>query len=360
MPIRRFAHFLILLLSSIAQAAPLDLRLPTENQHLFTGELEKFYMYVDRNFEGQATKPWEAGSYGFVRTAVRVNGQVLLTKFHEGIDISPIKRDKAGNPLDLVSSIAAGHVVHTSLQAGSSNYGKYVVVEHSWENSAVYSLYAHLAEITCKPGDAVTSGSVLGRLGYTGAGIDRTRAHCHLELGLVMSKRYDDWAKKYGSSVNVHGLFNGMNIAGADVARFFLEQKANPALQFSQFVASTPVYFKVTVPHSGTPDFVTRYPWITSGEPTEATKSWEISFSATGFPVAFTPSTRVLTEAAVTAVRPSTVPHRYLTRGLITGEGNHATLTPSGKQLVALLTDDFPVAPSKPTNLTIQPNVHPR
>jgi len=47
--------------------------------------------------------------------------------------------------------------------------------------------------------------------------------------------------------------------------------------------------------------------------------------------------------AVVTSVRPSTVPQRYLTRGLINGDGNHATLTSSGNQLVSLLTDEFPV-----------------
>jgi murein DD-endopeptidase MepM/ murein hydrolase activator NlpD len=331
-----------LLLAVALSAAPLDLRLPTENHHLFTGELDRFYMYVDRNFEGQVTKPWEAGSYGFVRTAIRVNDQVLLTKFHEGIDISPVKRDKAGNPLDLVSSIAAGRVAHVSPIAGRSNYGKYVVVEHPWENSAVYSIYAHLAEITCKPGDPVNAGSVLGRMGYTGAGIDRTRAHCHLELGMMLSSRYEDWHRKFGGGTNYHGPFNGMNICGAEVARFFVEQKANPELQFSQFIASTPVYFKVTIPSQGTPDFVKRYPWITHGS-AEGAVSWEISFSATGLPVAIDPSKREVTAPTVTSIRPSTVPHRYLTRGLIHGEGNHATLTESGHKLIALLTDNFPI-----------------
>ena len=338
-------RFLALILScaGVLGAAPIDLRLPTENQHLFTGEPDQFYMYVDRNFEGQVTKPWEAGSYGFVRSAVRINGEMLLTKFHEGIDISPVNRDKAGNPLDLVSSIAAGRVVHTSPIAGRSNYGKYVVVEHTWENSAVYSLYAHLAEITCKLGDPVEAGGVLGRMGFTGAGIDRTRAHCHLELGMVMSTHYEDWHKKFAGGTNYHGIFNGMNLTGGDAARFFVEHKANPALQFSQFIASTPVYFKVTLPSRGTPDFVKRYPWISHGS-AEGAVSWEISFSATGLPVAFNPSQREVAAATVTSVRPSTVPHRYLTRGLITGDGNHATLSQSGNQLVALLTDDFPIS----------------
>lgn len=334
---------LISALVGVTSATPIDLRLPTENHHLFTGELDRFYMYVDRNFEGQASQPWEAGSFGFVRNAMRLGDQVLLTKFHEGIDISPIKRDQAGNPLDLICSIAPGRVVYVSPISGRSNYGKYVVVEHSWENSPVISLYAHLAEITCKPGDAVNAGSVLGRMGYTGAGLNRTRAHCHLEIGMVMSLRYDGWSKKYGRGANYHGLYNGMNITGGDPARFFVEHKANPALQFSQYITSTPAYFKVTVPAATTPDFAIRYPWIVKGDP-EGALSWEISFSATGLPVTFSPSKREVTEPIITSVRPSNIPHRYLTRGLVTGEGNQASLTATGKQLVSLLTEDFPIS----------------
>ena len=52
---------LLFSLASMLGASPIDLRLPTENAHLFTGELDRFYMYVVRNFEGQLTQPWEAG-----------------------------------------------------------------------------------------------------------------------------------------------------------------------------------------------------------------------------------------------------------------------------------------------------------
>ena len=338
--IRIFA--LILSLLAVVHASPIDLRLPTENQHLFTGELDQFYMYVDRTFEGQVSKAWEGGSFGFVRNEMRINGEVICTKFHEGIDIAPMKRDAAGNPLDLVSSIADGRVVHTSPLAGRSNYGKYIVVEHQWENSSIYSLYAHLAEIHCNVGDPVKAGTVLGRMGFTGVGIDRTRAHCHVELGMLMSMHYDDWAKTNGAGINYHGIYNGMNLTGCEVSRFFLEQKANPELQFSEFIAATPVYFKVTVPITDTPEFVKLHPWICKGS-TEGAKSWEISFSATGMPVAFAPSQREVTAPAVTSVRPSTIPHRYLTRNLVTGQGNQATLTQSGLKLVTLLTDTFPI-----------------
>jgi murein DD-endopeptidase MepM/ murein hydrolase activator NlpD len=338
----RLSLLLTLTLAGFLEAA-IDLRLPTENQHLFSNEPDRFYMYVDRVFEGETSKPWEAGSFGYVRNAVRIQDQVILTKFHEGIDIQPVNRDRAGNPLDLVSSIADGRVVHTSPIAGRSNYGKYVVVEHSWEDSQIYSLYAHLADITCKPGDPLKAGAVLGRMGYTGAGINRIRAHVHLEVAMLMSQRFDDWA---AGIINHHGNYNGMNLTGADAARFFLSHKANPKLKFSEFIATTPVYFKVAVPAHRTPDFVTRHPWICRGNP-EIAASWEISFSATGMPIAFTPSPRQLDAPAVIAVRPSGIPHSYLTRNLITGQENKATLTESGKKLIALLMNDFPVSEAK-------------
>lgn len=322
-----------------------DLRLPTENSHLFSNEPELFYMHVDRNFEGVISKPWEGGSFGFVRNAFRFENEVLLTKFHEGIDIAPVKRDRAGNPLDLVSSISAGRVVHISPLAGRSNYGKYVVIEHDWDGCAIYSLYAHLAEITCQPGDKVNAGSVIGRMGYTGEGIDRVRAHLHLELAMLMSPRYQDWHEHYGRGLNTQGNFNGMNLIGTDVARFFLEHRSNSEIRFSDFVTNTPAYFKVTTPVIGIPDFAKRHPWIVKGS-TENQKSWEISFSATGQPISFTPSSRKVNAPVVTSVKPSAIPHRYLTRNLITGIGNQATLTNQGQQLVALLTDQF--SPAKP------------
>ena len=41
---------LALLLSASSSWAAIDLQLPTENHHLFSGNPEKFFMYVDRYF----------------------------------------------------------------------------------------------------------------------------------------------------------------------------------------------------------------------------------------------------------------------------------------------------------------------
>jgi murein DD-endopeptidase MepM/ murein hydrolase activator NlpD len=330
-------------------AEPIKLSLPTENQHLFGDEPEKFYMYVDRIFEGETTKPWEGGSFGYVRSPIRVGGQVVMSRFHEGIDIAPVKRDKAGNPLDLVMSISKGTVSHTSPISGRSNYGKYVVVEHDWDNSKVYSLYAHLAEITAQVGDPVEAGSVLGRMGYTGAGLDRTRAHVHLEIGLLMNTNYQAWHDKNLGSANYHGNFNGMNIAGVDVAAFFLEHRANPEMKFSEFLLSRPVQFKVTVPAADAePEFLLRYAWMRrEGVPDPV--SWEVGFAATGHAISFTPSNRSVNAPVVSHLRPSEIPQRWLTRGLLTGEGNSTTLSAGGKSLVSLVMDKFPLVESAPS-----------
>jgi len=340
-------------------AAADEVQLPTANDFLLKGQPEKFYMHVDRTFEGQVSKAWEGGCFGFVRTPVRINGEVVMVKFHEGIDIAPMERDKAGNPLDVVHTIADGTVVHISPIAGRSNYGKYVVVEHRWNDSSVYTIYAHLSEITVKIGDPVKLGEKLGQMGFTGAGIDRARAHVHVEITLMISDRYDEWVKGGKGAENYHGNFNGINFAGADAAKWFLERQKNPDLKFSDFILSQPVQFKVTVPGNGILAFGKRYPWLLRGDETLAT-SWEISFTATGLPIAVTASERSVKSPIVTYLRSATIPQTYLTRGLVNGTGSTASLTSNGKQLVALLCGDFPVAPVVPPKDTAPAPVGPR
>ena len=111
-------------------AADIAVRFPTSNTALLNDRPQDFYMYVDRNFEGQKSQPWQAGAYGFTRTLVRTQAGPVATKFHEGIDIKPLKRDAAGVPLDDVHPVAGGIVVHASANPAHSNYGRYVVIEH--------------------------------------------------------------------------------------------------------------------------------------------------------------------------------------------------------------------------------------
>jgi hypothetical protein len=139
-----------------------------------------------------------------------------------------------------------------------------------------------------------------------------------------------------------------MNLAGMDVASLFLEHKKNPNVRVQDFVKASPAYFKVTVPREGPWNFAERHRWMVKGDASAPSPSWELSFTATGLITGIAPSSKEVPEPMVTAVRNSKIAHGYLTRGLLTGKGSTATLTRSGKQLVALLTDDFPMPEPAP------------
>ena len=173
--------------------ADIVVRFPTENTALLDNRPQDFYMYVDRNFEGKKSQPWEAGAYGFTRTLVRTQAGPVAVKFHEGIDIKPLGRDASGTPLDDVHPVAGGTVVHASANPTHSNYGRYVVIEHQLADGPLYSLYAHLASVSCKEGDRVGTGNVIGKLGYSGVGLNKTRAHVHLELCLKLQDDFENW-----------------------------------------------------------------------------------------------------------------------------------------------------------------------
>jgi murein DD-endopeptidase MepM/ murein hydrolase activator NlpD len=324
-------------------AGPLGLVLPTDNDAIFSDDPSGFYMYTDRNFEGERTKPWSGGAYGFTRDQKRTAAGVLLTRLHEGVDIRPVRRDAAGEPLDEVRSIAEGTVVYVNTTSSHSNYGRYVVVHHDWGDGPFFSLYAHLSTVSAKAGQRVAAGEALARMGYTGAGINRERAHVHLELAFLLSDHYQRWHERHFTSKNQHGIFNGINLAGLDVAGLFLAHRANPSITIPDFLAATgKVHYRVLVPKTGTPDFLRRYPWL--GRDLGAVrepKGWEFAFDATGIPLEIRPSSRAAAQPVVTYVKPAKANHSDLTAGRLSGTGDTATLTPSGSRYVQLISDSF-------------------
>jgi len=336
-----FIHLATFMAAPVVSAADTMLQLPTVNHHIYGDDGNKFYMYCHRVFEGKTSRPWTAGKYGFVRTLRRTADGVIGTKFHEGIDIKPIKRDRSSNPMDDVTSVAAGRIAYVNPYAGNSNYGKYVVVKHMWSCGPIYSLYAHLSTTNVKTGDKVTKGQKLGKMGYTGRGINRERAHVHVELDIMLSSRFEIWHNKSFGSKNHHGLHNGFNMAGLDIAEYFLAQQKNNSLTIPQFLATRPVYYKVTVPRKGALDIVIRYPWLVQGDHSSSTPSWEISFTASGFPLAVCPSMRSVTSPRVTAVTKCLSKQEYHTKKLLTGTGHRASLTATGKRYISLVTSQF-------------------
>lgn len=323
-------------------AGPLGLVLPTDNDAIFSADPSKFYMYTDRNFEGVQSKPWQGGMYGFSRNQKRTSIGIVYTRLHEGVDIRPVRRDDSGNPLDDIYSIMDGTVVYVNASSTGSNYGRYIVVHHDWGYGPFFSLYAHLSSATATPGQKVRAGQPIAKMGYTGAGINRERAHVHVELNMLLSDRFQVWYDRHFSSKNNHGIYNGFNLSGMDIAALLKAHRANPNLTIDQFLASQELYYKVLIPGGKKLDFLRRYPFL--GRNVNSTvfpKSWEFSFTATGIPLAIEPSKQQISYPTVTYVKPSGTDHSYLTAGRLSGSGSTAKLSPSGSRYMQLISDSF-------------------
>jgi murein DD-endopeptidase MepM/ murein hydrolase activator NlpD len=321
-----------------AQDQMLDLVLPTDNDALFSGDGPAFYQYVDRNYNGVQSTPWEGGQYGFVRDPKSSAGGVVYTRFHEGIDIRSVHRDGKGEPLDEIRAIADGKVVHVNPVPGYSNYGKYIVIEHRWGGSNYYSLYGHLSSIAVQPGEPVKRGQTIAVMGYTGTGINRERAHLHLELDLMFSREFEAWYNTFfRNDPNRHGIYNGMNLAGLDIARLYLALRKNPALTIPEFLSEEEAFYKVTLPKARHFDLPRLYPWMVAAGKRNTGTSWEVSFAPSGVPLRIETSDRRAAQAELSYVKKSSVTYSYVTRDIVCGKQGNAHLTNYGAQLMRLL-----------------------
>ncbi|MBN8421708.1 MAG: M23 family metallopeptidase [Verrucomicrobia bacterium] len=313
-----------------------QLQLPTANQALF-GSPAEFFQFVDRDFDGAKTTPWEGGQFGFVRDPRHIGGRIAYARFHEGLDIKPVQRDARGNPQDEVGAIADGVVVYAAAAAGLSNYGRYVVVRHDWGGSPYFSLYAHLAAAHVSAGQKVRAGTTLGILGYTGSGIDQRRAHLHVELNLFLSSRFEAWHNANFPTPNHHGLYNGLNLIGLDLQALYLAQQKNPGLSPAAAVKTTEPGYRVAVPGDAEMEILKNYPWLLDGtRPRGKPASWEVTFSRWGLPLTVKASSTAVAAPYITWVKDAGIPHFTHTRGCVTGSGSTGKLTAEGLRFVKL------------------------
>ena len=268
--------------SRIAWGADFPLSWPTPNPAFSQGlQFAKFLQKTGPD------KLVTSGAYGCVRN----NGY----KFHEGLDLFPIKRDTRGRADDIVFAAMDGVIRHASRTTTHSSYGKYIVLEHPGVQPALYTLYAHLAEIdpNIKPGVSVRVASRLGMMGNTSSfRIPLDRSHLHFEVGLRLSDHFQSWyAKRPFNSPNRHGNFSGFNLVGLDPLSFYESYKSKSIATPLAFIQSLPIVTKVRVRSSGIPDFVKRYPSLSMRlKPGESPKSWDAYFAAHGFPVRIEPA----------------------------------------------------------------------
>jgi len=332
------SRFLLTLLACTPTLCAALFDWPTENKALLEGHPEDFYMYVDRNFEGTTTKPWEGGSYGYVRGPQRMGAEIVYTTLHEGIDIAPVHRDALGNPLDDVKSCARGTVVHVSHEAGASNYGRYVVIRHVIEGSPIYTLYAHLNTIAAQAGQQVAQGEVIGKMGFTGAGINRERAHLHLEIAVLLNEDFEAWYHRYFSgSPNKHGIYHGYNLVGMEPSVILLESAKNPAFSLKEHIRNQDVAYQITIPDSPNLSIIHNYPWIVpDGEPASP-RGWTVSFTQYGVPVKALGAKQPPMEPRLEWVKDTPYAYHAATRGIIAGSKGSPRLTDSGHRFVELI-----------------------
>ena len=326
---------LLCLLTGVMPAQ--QLQLPTANHALYDSPAD-FFQFVDRDFEGAKTTPWEGGQFGFVRDPRRFGDRIAYGRFHEGLDIKPLQRDAKGRPQDEVNAIADGVVAYAAAAAGLSNYGRYIVVRHDWGGCPYFSLYAHLASSLVSAGQQVKAGAPLGILGYTGSGIDQRRAHVHVELNLLLSSRFEAWHAANFNTPNHHGVYNGLNLIGLDLQAFYLAQQKNPGLTAAKAVQGTASGYRVAVPGEAEMEILKNYPWLLDGpRPAGKPASWEVTFSPWGLPLAVKASTTAVAAPVVTWVKDAGIPHYTNTRGCVVGSGSTGKLTTEGLRFVKLV-----------------------
>jgi murein DD-endopeptidase MepM/ murein hydrolase activator NlpD len=268
----------LLLLSSPVAARALDVCLPTANNALLRpGHDAEFFQPT---VEGST----ETGMFGCMRRDGR--------RFHEGIDIKCLQRDRRGEPTDPVHSVADGEIAFINAKPGLSNYGRYIVLKHRWDGVEVFTLYAHLREIAAGLviGQPVRKGQVIAVLGHstnTREGISAERAHLHFEINFMLNTGFRVWFPKREPKAPPFGNFNGQNLIGLDPAAFYRAYAGNPKLSFADYVARQPVGFTVLV--NARP-----FPWLAIHpeqiQPGTATPvAYEIAATAWGLPVAVWP-----------------------------------------------------------------------
>lgn len=102
-------------------------------------------LYMSKPVSGKIVSP-----FGW-----RVHPVSKQEMMHEGIDIESILGTN-------IRATAAGQVKTIN---ESAQYGKMIIIEH---NQEVETVYGHLGEINVNPGDMISQGQVIGKVGKTG------------------------------------------------------------------------------------------------------------------------------------------------------------------------------------------------
>jgi murein DD-endopeptidase MepM/ murein hydrolase activator NlpD len=282
--VRRLLAFILTVVATVAAPVPnrIEIVWPTPNKAWAEG------MPISAFIQPTAAGDPESGCYGDVRS----NGG----RFHEGIDIKSVARDRRGEPLDKVYAAMPGVVRYAGSHPGDGDYGRYIVIEHIGMTPAVYTLYAHLASVLpgIVPGAHVESGQEIAIMGHSSSSrIPRERAHLHFEIGVMVTRDFESWYawKKFGTP-NERGLWNGFNLMGFDPLDFLNKWREHKVDNFQDYFAQMKPQVTLRIATRKVPDFIQRYPSLLRAPlPAGPLGGWEIQFEWTGIPISWHPLT---------------------------------------------------------------------
>lgn len=328
--------FVLLATTAWGQEKPATDRIPwqfpTENRYLLRDEPAKF-------FQPTISRRLKSGTFGFVRTSDPEPARIF-ERFHKGIDIKPLQRDAQGEPLDPVCAIADGVVVRVNQDEKISDYGRQVIVQHLWGEQPVYSIYGHLASASARVGQPVKAGDPLGIMGWTGPGLDRSRAHLHLEITFQINPKFDEWVKttKPGRlwEPNRHGEWNGLNLMGIDPAPLLIAAQQGSPKTWKEALAVQPGGFVVHVP--APKSRVAWTDWVQVQENCTGAQSWQIEMTPWGLPLKVTASAIPVPGPELVANPGQPNEGRYYCRGLVEPDGKGGMrLSKFGRQYIGMM-----------------------
>lgn len=311
-------------------------RLPTSNDTLFdSGQgQERFYV-------GTAGREWPSGSFGCVRS----DGW----RMHEGIDIRCLERDAANEPVDPVFAAAAGQVAYINKNPRLSNYGIYIVLEHSLDRLTICTLYAHLREIAegMSVGQQVFKGQRIGTMGRTAntvEGISRDRAHLHFEVNFQLNHHFELWfAEVYRGGRNDHQNFNGLNLVSVNPSELLLLQhRSGEDFRLRKWIQRRSPLFRVEVRKTSFP-WLAFNPGLVFPNPSadeRGTAGYEIAFDYNGLPFQLIPRTEQELSGTTSLHLLSVNEEVYKLnpcRGLVQNRRGNWQLTERGKKWIDLL-----------------------
>lgn len=239
--------------SALADLPRLRFVNPTPQSNLSATNSPEVYMPT-------ASGRQESALYGATRSDAKG------PRWHEGVDLAPVKRDSRRRPLDEVFAVADGKVAYVNSVAGNSSYGRYIVVTHDDPIGWIYTLYAHLDSIEkgIEAGRKVTAGQTIARMGYSSSvpgAITIDRAHLHFEVGVFINSKYPEYMAEIKSPLT-HGAWDGRNLFGINPLSMLLGRADDGTFSMLENLRSqrAAITVAVKVDPARLPEYFRHYP----------------------------------------------------------------------------------------------------